>query len=309
MGGSGGGFRSQYSPTDSARKIREAENESLDKEFDASVNEYLNSELSVINDRPVEAINQHLDTIDTSLHAELEGLIKLTYGGSVAKHTYVDGLSDIDSLAVLNSTELSTLSPQQVLKYFEGRLKTTLPNTEIWKGRLAVTVKFSDGIEIQILPAIKTATGYKIAASDGSDRWSNVINPRGFAGKLTQINQLNDRKMVPVIKLAKAIISTFPEKRQLSGYHTESLAIDIFKDYQGQKQTKAMLKHFFDEASKRVNSKIRDSTNQSLHVDDYLGANNSTERRMVSDSLSQIFRKMSNADANRQITHWRSLLK
>jgi len=309
MGGSGGSFSSQSNPIDSAKKIREAENESLDKDFDNSVNEYLNSELAVINDRPVEAINQHLDTIETSLHAELEGIIKLIYGGSVAKHTYVDGLSDIDSLAILNNTELDGLSPQQVLEYFEGRLRSTLPKTEIWKGRLAITVKFADGIEIQILPAIKTPTGYKVAASDGSDNWSNVVRPQKFAEKLTQINQLNDRKVVPVVKLAKAIISTFPDKRQLSGYHTESLAIEIFKNYQGLMQTKAMLKHFFNQASNRINTRISDSTNQSIHVDDYLGGNNSTERHMVSDSLSQIFRKMNNADGNRQITPWKSLLE
>ena len=33
---------------------------------------------------------------------------------------------------------------------------------------------------IQILPAVKTL-GYKIAASDGSNNWSNVVKPRKFA--------------------------------------------------------------------------------------------------------------------------------
>lgn len=309
MGGSGGSFGSYTNPSESANKIREAEQDSLDKAFDADVNGDLNDILSKINDRSVEEINKHLETLKKAIDSEIEGLIDLVFGGSVNKHTYVDGLSDVDSLAILNKTELAGKSPHEVLNYFADKLKQRLPGTEITTGNLAVTVKYSDNTEIQILPAIKTATGYKIAAPDGSNNWSNVVKPRRFAEKLTSVNKDNNNKVVPVIKLAKSIISSLPDKRKLSGYHTESLAIEVFKNYNGPQQTKAMLKHFFSEASKKVMTPISDSTGQSRHVDDYLGARSSVGRRMVSDSLSQISRKMNNADAKRDSDTWKNLFE
>ena len=309
MGGSGGGFSSSSNPSESANKIREAEQDSLDKSYDSEVNKDLNNILSNINERPVEEINRRLETIKKSIESDVEGFVDMVFGGSVDKHTYVNGLSDIDSLAVLNSNELSGKSPHEVLEYFAERLQKRLPKTNITIGNLAVTVNYSDGREIQILPAVKTKTGYKIAASDGSNNWSEVVKPRKFAEKLTTVNRETGNKVVPVIKLAKSILATLPEKRKLSGYHTESLAIEVFKNYSGAIQTKAMLKHFFSEASRKVMNPILDSTGQSLHVDDYLGPRSSSSRRMVSDSLSQINRKMNNADANRDSESWSKLFK
>lgn len=309
MGSSGGSFSSYLDPSESANKIREAEKGSYDKIYDSKVNSNLNNFLADVNNRPVEEIGKHLETIQKAIESDIEGFIDLIFGGSVSKHTYVDGLSDVDSLAIINSGELSEKTAHEVLSYFFKRLQQRLPNTEISPGKLAVTVKYSDGCEIQILPAIKTATGYKIAASDGTNNWSNVVKPSKFVEKLTSVNKANDNKVVPVIKLVKSIISTFPESRKLSGYHTESLAIEVFKNYLGPIQTKAMLKHFFSEASNRVMNPITDSTGQSRHVDDYLGARNSINRRMVSDSLSQIFRKMNNADAKRDIETWNKLFE
>lgn len=304
MGGSGGSFSTFSNPSESARKIREAEQDSLDKTFEAEVNSELKNILSNFNDRPVAEINKRLNTLKQAIDSNIEGSIDLLFGGSIKKHTYIDGLSDIDSLAILNSTELANKSPHEVLKYFAERLQQRLPNTKISTGSLAVTVKYSDNIEVQLLPAIKTATGYKIAASNGSNNWSNVVKPRRFAEKLISVNKEKDNKVVPVIKLVKSIISTLPSQRKLSGYHTESLAIEVFKNYNGPQQTKAMVKHFFNKASKKVMSPIVDSTGQSRHVDDYLGRRNSTNRRMVADSLSQIERKMNNADAKRDSDTW-----
>ena len=195
------------------------------------------------------------------------------------------------------------------MQIFKNRLQQRLPYSDISIGNLAVTVKFTDGTEVQILPTIKTATGYKIAASDGSNNWSNVIRPVRFIEKFTSVNRDNGNKVVPVIKLAKAIISTFPDKRQLSGYHTESVAIEAFKNYNGPQQPKAMLNHFFKEASKIVMNPITDSTGQSMHVDDYLGGRNSVDRQMVSDSLSQIERRMKNANANKNVNSWEKIFE
>ena len=309
MGSSGGGFSSSSDPLESAGKIRQAEEGTQDKLYDNEVNGFLDNELKSINDRPVDRINTHLDTIRKSIESEVEGFLELNFGGSVSKHTYIDGLSDVDTLMVVNNTELTNKNPQDILDHFVASLKRKLPGTEISKGKLAITIKFSDNIEIQILPALKTSTGYKIPDQSGNNNWSNLVKPQNFAKKLTQVNKTNNNKVIPLIKIAKSIISTFPENRQMSGYHTESMAIEIFKAYSGPQQLKGMLKHFFKECSAKVLTKINDSTGQSRHVDDYLGDNNSANRKMVSDSISQVFRKIQNADGSRNLDLWKSLLK
>jgi len=307
MGGSGG-FLGKINPEDFIKKIRHAEEQSTSAEFNGEINNIINKLLVKINDRPVEDIKKHLGVVKDAIISEIESAIDLIYGGSTSKHTYVDGLSDID-LAILNKTELADKNPNEVLDYFYKRLKERLPKTNISKGKLAITLNYSDDIQIQILPSLRTKTGLKIASSDGENFWSNVINPNKFAEKLKNVNSNNNQKVVPIIKLVKSIISGLPEKRQISGYHTESLAIEAFKNYKGTTYPKDMLKHFFEYASKKVLTCIKDSTNQSIHVDDYLGSNNSTQRQIVSDSFAQIARRMSNADAAQKSEMWKLILE
>ena len=116
-------------------------------------------------------------------------------------------------------------------------------------------------------------------------------------------------KLIPVIKLAKSLISNFPESRKLSGYHTECLAIEVFKDYSGIKKPKEMLKYFFSEGAKSVLNPIKDKTGQSVHVDNYLNEANSLNRKMVADSMASISRRMHNADGSRDIRLWEQILK
>ena len=171
------------------------------------------------------------------------------------------------------------------------------------EGHLAVTVVFPDGMTIQILPAIRTNSGVRIPASAG-EGWSSVIRPEAFAARLTDRNQSNGGRIVPVIKLAKAALTDLPEEVKPSGYHVESLAIEAFRRYEGPRTYKAMLHHFFQAASELVKSPIRDSTGQSLHVDNYLGSANSRERRYLSGVFDRIARRMSNADRSGSADDW-----
>jgi hypothetical protein len=171
-------------------------------------------------------------------------------------------------------------------------------------GKLAVTLNH-DGKTIQLLPALRVGDKFKISSTDGKE-WSK-INPVGFADALTKANKAMDGKLVPCIKLAKSIIATLPEKRQLTGYHTESLAINIFRDYDGPKTPKDMIRHFFEKAPEYVNKPIVDSTGQSIYVDEYLDKADSLERRIVADALGRIARKMKNADGARSLESWKEL--
>ena len=54
--------------------------------------------LASANSRDVSLDQERLDYIKEELSRSLESSTDLRFGGAVAKHTYVDGLSDIDCL-------------------------------------------------------------------------------------------------------------------------------------------------------------------------------------------------------------------
>ncbi len=311
MGGSGGGgfFYKSNTPEDITKRIREEEQKSKDDAFEADVAGLLKDLLANVNNRDTETLQCHLATIKSALDLGIDGSIDLKYGGSVAKHTYVDGLSDVDSLAILNKSELVNLPPDEVKQYFYERLKERLPGSDITVGKLAITIKFSSGFEVQIVPAVKNDKGVQIPSIMNSNEWSKTIKPERFINDLREANSKNSGKLVPVIKLAKSIISSFPEQRQMKGYHVEALSVEVFSEYSGEVTPRAMLKHLFSEGSKLVLTAIKDKTGQTTHVDGYLGSDNSIERKMVSDSMRTMARKMQNADGSNDIRVWEEILK
>ncbi|WP_343748005.1 CBASS oligonucleotide cyclase [Fluviicola sp.] len=309
MGGSGGVFfPGGNSPDEISKRIR-SEEQTKDQAFEIKVTDLIRTLLSNVNDRDTNQIQTHIQRIKQALNLGVDGTIDLRYGGSLSKNTFVEGLSDIDTLAILNKSELMHLSPNEVKDYFYDRIRESLPYTDIVSGKKAVTINFTSEYSIQILPALKDGNGIRIPSSSDPNEWSKIIQPKKFVETLRYVNIKNSGKLIPVIKLAKSIISTLPERRQLSGYHVEALGIEVFSNYSGDKTPKAMLKHFFTEASKKVLEPIKDKTGQTIHVDNYLKAANSIERKMVSDSLSTVSRKMQNADGSKDIRAWNEILK
>lgn len=300
MGGSGGNLPS----FSDVKKMLEDQNSDVREQYNSKVNQLLVSELSTY-ERNATLINDYLDEILEILSEDFEESLDLRFGGSVSKHTYVDGLSDVDSLVIINNCELSDSTPEKALKYFEQKLKSYFPSHEVTKGRLAVTIKRGD-IEIQLLPAIKCKVNLKISNYNGKD-WS-LIKPKEFANALTRVNEKCGYRVVPIIKLVKSIIDQYPEKQKISGYHIESLAIDIFKNYEGKNSRKEMLTYFFKHAPSKVLSPIKDKSGQSIHVDDYLDEENSFKRRWVSDALNRTLRKIEYADLHNFFDEWKSIL-
>ena len=304
MSGSGGRGFSRYSPQEIRGWIEEANHDVDEARHNSEVNASLGDLLAQYNDRDVVLTRTRLDEIQVALEDALESTVDLRFGGSIAKHTFVDGLSDVDALAILRDKELAKFSAKEVLDKFASILRRDLGYTvRIAKGRLAVTIVFPDGMEIQILPAVQTPTGVRIPSSRNSE-WSNVIRPQAFAEKLTQRNKACGGRLIPVVKLAKSVLAELPDTVRPSGYHVESLAVEAFKSYKGPNHYKGMLHHFFQRSSQLVLSPIRDSTGQSLSVDQDLGKHNSQQRRTLSGALDRIARRMANADRARSSDDW-----
>lgn len=306
-GGGGGGAFVNRSPDELRHLVRQAEDKTAVAAFEAEVASTLGSLLGGYNARDVETARERLDAVKADLQGSIEGSFDQLFGGSVAKHTYVDGLSDIDSLVLINDSALHGKSPQQALTRIEQILKRKLRGqAEVSHGRMAVTIDYGDGMIIQLLPAVRAKDGRVHVPSSRRDGWSK-INPVAFQEALTRRNNECGSKLVPTIKLAKAVVGQLPEAQRLSGYHMESLGIAAFRNYKGDKTTTAMLPTFFERARELVLSPIKDSTGQSVHVDGYLGPANSEERQAASHVLGRLARRMRNATAAGSTAQWRAL--
>jgi len=298
-----GGNRGQNIPK---RTLKELLEEQKGQENEREINEYIQSLLSKLNSRNIEQVQQHLRTLIDAIEKDLDGTVSLLFGGSVSKSTYAQGLSDIDVLVQVNNSDLDTSNPEEALSYFISRIKDRLPNTQVERGDLAVTVTFSSGYEIQLLPSVKTKTGYKVP-KPGLNEWSNVVRPKKFAEKLTKTNQSNGNKIIPMIKLFKSINDNSPRECQISGYHIESLAIDVFKNNRVYPRTiKDALVTFCQRASEVVLNPLKDNTGQSIHVDEYMGVSRSVERRRVSHHLNDLYGQMNSVNS---VDKWKDILK
>lgn len=247
MGGSGGFFddNNLKKPEDYkilADKIKASVEKTVDDQFEAEVSCMINKLLVSYNDRDTELIQQYINTITSALGADVDGVLSIKYGGSVEKNTYVEGLSDIDALVLLNDTNLEPMNPETVKDYFFNKLNQRYPNTNIKKGTLSITIEFSDNTIVQLLPAVKIKSGYKIPSANGGS-WSE-INPNLFVLSLRAVNRKLLGKLVPTIKIAKAIIANLPKNRQITGYHCEALAISIFSNYNEKKHNENIVEIF-----------------------------------------------------------------
>ena len=307
MGGSGGGTFGKRSADELRNLVREAEERLSESTFDNELARTLGELLAEFNGRDVNLVRERLDEAKKALTGELDGGFDQMFGGSVAKHTYVDGLSDIDSIVLISDSELNGKNPSAVLAKIERILKKALGSSiKVTHGRMAVTLDYPDGMSIQILPALEGNGNEIHVPSSRTQGWSK-INPVAFQKALTRRNEQCAGKLVPTIKLAKAVVGQFPAALQLSGYHMESLAIAAFRKYDGEKSTRAMLPVFFEKAKDLVLAPLHDRTGQSIHVDAYLGQANTEERRVASHVLGRIARRMRNASASSSTAQWRAL--
>lgn len=273
-------------------------------EFEADINERLKEALSSYNEKDTELINERLREIKELLSEYMETSIDIRRAGSWKKHTYIDGLSDVDCLFILNSPEFSGESPQILLDELKRRLERKLGNKAvIERGNLSLKITYADGPELQILPTLKNDKGLRIPSGD-EDSWSKIINPEKFARLLTDTNKRLNGNLIPVIKVVKGAVIRRDANPYMKGYHVEALAVEIFQDYNGEQTKKAMIEYFFLKASEMVRKPIRELSGQSQYVDDYLGEIGSIERENLSNELKRISDGLAKANKSFSADDW-----
>ena len=307
MGGSGGGSSYRLNQSELERLRQEAQERLQRTRLDAEVNAALQAALVEINDRDDEAVRERLDEIEQALREETVELDRLLFGGSVAKHTWVDGVSDIDSLVVVDAAIVGERSPEEMRRQFEEVLRRRLDMGQVDSidvGRMAVTVTYRDGLKIQLLPAVERGGTLAVSSASGGE-WAQ-IDPKRFSERLGQLNASQAGAVVPAIKVAKAILAAqLPEEGRPSGYHVEALAVAAFDRYEGPRTPKAMAQRFFESAAANVLRPIADVTGQSRYVDVDLGGADSASRRTLARNLGRIARAMQTANS---VDDWQSLL-
>ena len=256
---------------------------------DNRFNEYCENLLVQYKRRNGKAVTRHLNGLCNILSHDDDHVVQTKFGGSVQKGTFVTGLSDVDVLLIVNQSTLKNKPPSKVIAYVGDTIQRRLPKNPVNKGKLAVTVGYADKSEIQILPAIRTTDGFRIA-EPRSTKWSNVVHPERFVERLIKVNNSRGGRVVPVIKFAKALADCFitHEDRKIKGYHMESLAVGAFKGYNSELDSRSMLLHFLSYSMKAVMSPIPDPTGQSTYVDEHLGPACSKLRKGVSTQFGQI---------------------
>lgn len=307
MGGSGGGYFTNDDPPERVKDaLRREEQTTENQVFETQVSQKIGDLLSDYNNRDTNEVRHSLEQVREALENEVEdGSITPVFGGSVRKHTYVNGISDIDTLLVMKGESLKGLSPPEVLDYFEKTLSERFPKDKVTRDGIAIGLE-RNGLQLELLPAIRREGKLFIPGASGK-KWSR-IKPEAFFAKLSEVNDKNGGKVVPTIKIAKGMNDTFPEAVRLTGYHLESIAIEAFKDYSGPRNTKAMVEHFFECASVRVLRPIKDKTGQSVHVDGYAGPKNSEARRLMAQYLDRVSRRIKNANATHSVENWMRII-
>jgi len=283
---SGGGGFGGYRSIGTSSQLSSSTSGAQASQHEIEMNEFLEDLLKDYNKRDVDAIRTHLNEIEKVLGREIEGLERILFGGSISKNTFIEGASDVDALVILDRAKYKDATPKELQNAFAKMLQQRFPRTEIKCGSLAVTIKFKD-YEIQLLPALRNNGKLQIASNDGAC-WSTSINSAKFTEKLTATNKMNSNKVVPVIKLAKSLLSNLPSKYQLSGYHVEALAVDAFSTYNGRCTLYDMTMYFLNYSTKRVLTPMSDVTGQSGIIDDNLGIARSITRQKLSGHIKDI---------------------
>ncbi len=302
-GTSGLGVGSTPSAARISELLRESFSEQQQAEYKVMVNDLLGEVLREANVRDADATNRHLDTVRQALENLLEDSVDLHFGGSLIKHTYVDGLSDVDLLVVLSRETAVGSSPRDLIEDFASAVRDRLPNTEVQVGAMSVKVHFADGTDLQLLPAFRVADGYRIPRPQG-ESWSDVVRPREFATRLTEANQSNSRNVVPVIKLFKIAQGSMPEDSRLSGYHVEAIAAEAFRNYQGPLERREMFLHLARAASNMVLNPLAETTGQSAYVDSYLGPAQSSARIQASGRIRRLVTRLERASDRGELDSW-----
>ena len=123
------------------------------------------------------AVASHLGNLRKSLRRQGNHVLQTMFGGSIRRGTDVGGLSDVDALLMVDESSLRNQSPSDVIEYVREVVQRHVFFGTVRSGKLAVTLNYPDGNEIQLLPALRASDSGIRIAQPGNTKWRNVVRP------------------------------------------------------------------------------------------------------------------------------------
>ena len=127
----------------------------------------------------VNSAKQHLTVIKTRLETVFD-LSSCRAMGSFNRDTSIHGFSDTDLFAVFRKAQFTwggnIISSTRVLENIRQELLARYPNTPLGRDGMAITIKFSSGQIVDVVPALFD--------SMFKERWPIYLIPDGVCGKV-----------------------------------------------------------------------------------------------------------------------------
>jgi predicted nucleotidyltransferase len=178
----------------------------------------------------VNAAKQHLATIQTRLETVFE-VSNCRVTGSFARNTSIRGFSDTDLIAVFRKSNFTwgdrLITSSRALEIVRQQLLARYPNSAVGRDVMAITIAFSDGQQVDVVPAMfesmydgKWPT-YSIP--DGSDGWM-LSCPSLYDAYISQANTQSGGKLRYVAQLMKFWRECRTPRVPISSFHIEMVS-------------------------------------------------------------------------------------
>ena len=211
----------------------------------------------------IKSAKQHIGSIQARLNTVFE-ISSVRVTGSFARSTSISGFSDIDLFAVFRKDQFtragSVISSARVLEHIRQDLMDRYPNTPLGKDGMAITISYSDGQIVDVVPALFDSmfkNKYPVyLIPDGAGGWMKT-SPSLYDAYIKQADAQSGSKLTYVAQLIKYWRNRRPHTAPISSFHIEMVLAseDICK---GVKSYGACLRDLFRSLASRDCRAIRD---------------------------------------------------
>lgn len=263
------------------KKLSELSDECTAQYLQAICGSICSTEFLLAALHPPPHVNEYLDDLLEKCTDSCQRVFancEFAISGSLWKHTFAFGVSDIDVLCSVNSSELS---PHHVVSRLASAFSST---SSIIKHQTHVTLPSPFGVTIDIVP-VMVVSGEIVLIHSSGDRWVRA-RPELFATVLHHANLSSRNTLKPSIRVLKSLLSRCSFAPLLKGHHIEAICMHASSEFAGNFKVTTLLEFILSQLPRLAGLHLVDTSGQLRFIDDYLGASDSNERRRLSTYLT-----------------------
>jgi predicted nucleotidyltransferase len=177
----------------------------------------------------VNSAKQHLSVIKTRLETVFD-MSSCRVTGSFSRDTSIHSFSDIDLFAAFRKGQFtrggSIISSTQILDNIRRELLTRYPSTPLGKDGMAITIKFSDGQIVDVVPALFDSMFKEkwpvYLIPDGAGGWMHS-SPSLYNAYIKQADEQSGGKLKYIAQLMKFWRDCRKPRIPISSFHIEMI--------------------------------------------------------------------------------------